>query len=95
MSSGGITPRLERRVRADFGDEADAILAVLTDLRPPLAEKQSPERIAAAIVLLADGDPEAFARAVSIANRDWRDVLVATGLAGRDWPARLDAALGR
>jgi hypothetical protein len=30
---------------------------------------------------------------VSIAARDWRDVLVAARLADDDWPERLDAEL--
>jgi len=32
---------------------------------------------------------------LNVAKADWRDVLMAAGLADEDWPARLDAALGK
>jgi hypothetical protein len=81
-------------VRRDFGAAADAVLARLASLDPPLAGKQSRERIQAAIVLLAGGDPAELERAAALAEIDWRDVLVAAGLAHEDWPERLDAELG-
>ena len=90
---GAISSRLERKVREDFAQGADVILERLRSLRFPLAEKQSPERLTAAVVLLAKGDPEKFATAAALAQRDWRDVLVAAGLAQGDWEARLDEAL--
>jgi hypothetical protein len=52
------------------------------DLR--LAEKQSLDRIQAAIVVLASADLPRFQRATKLAERDWRDVLVAAGLADGD-----------
>jgi len=64
-------------------------------MRPALAEKQSPERIQAAVIIIADGDVHRFERAVELAERDWRDVLVAGWLANGDWPGRLDEELGR
>lgn len=58
------------------------------------AERQSPERIQAAIVLLAAGDVARLEQAAVLAETDWRDVLVAAGLADADWPSRLDHELG-
>jgi hypothetical protein len=95
VSSHGVSPRLERKVRGDFaGVTADAVLARLTTLRLTRAEKQDPERILAAVAILAAGDAERLESAVRSAESDWRDVLVWSGLGNADWPARLDELLG-
>ena len=86
--------RLEDRVRKDFGARADEALGRLATLSPPLAEKQSRERLEAAVVLLAGGDPMKLARAAADAERDWRDVVVWSGLGNGDWAARVDEELG-
>ena len=90
-----VSRRLEARVRSDFSPaEADAALRRLEALNLALAEKQSLERIQAAVVLLADGDPEKLERCARLAEVDWRDVLVFSGLGNGDWPARIDEELG-
>jgi RimJ/RimL family protein N-acetyltransferase len=89
-----VSDRLAARVRRDFGEDAQRRLERLATLELPLAEKQSRERIQAAIVLAAAGDADAFDYAVSLAERDWRDVLVGAGLGNGDWPARLTDELG-
>ena len=89
-----VSRRLEARVRRDFAaDAADDVLARLAGLQLALADKQSTERIHAAIVLLAAGDLEKFDYAVWCAETDWRDVLVASSLSS-GWVARLDEELG-
>ena len=52
------------------------------------------ERIQAALVLGARGKYRRFLRMVDLLHTDWRDALVAGGLANEDWPDRLDAELG-
>jgi len=47
----------------------------------------------AAIVLASAGQWGRFLRFVRLAEEDWRDVLVAGGLANEDWRARLNAEL--
>lgn len=89
-----VSRRLEARVHRDFlGAEADAVLARLAGLRLAMADKQSTERIHAAVVFLAAGDLEKFDYAVWCAETDWRDVLVASSLSS-GWVARLDEELG-
>jgi hypothetical protein len=89
-----VTRRLEQRVRRDFAaGPAEAVLARLAGLRLAMAEKQSAERIQAAVVLLGGGDLEKLERAALRAERDWRDVLVWSGLS-EGWVARLDDELG-
>ena len=90
-----MTPRLEARIRSDFAaDEAELVVDELDGLELPLIDGPAPERVQAAIVVLAGGDLARFDEAVRIARVDWRDVLVASGLGNLDWPARLDLALG-
>lgn len=50
------------------------------------------DRVHLAIVKRAEGHFERFARTLALAATDWRDVLVAAGLAHEDWPDVLRAA---
>jgi hypothetical protein len=88
--------RLERRVHTDFGERASLVLAELATVPEtlPLARKQDPERLQAALVLPARGTLTEFSSRLSLARIDWRDALVAAGLADSDWSERLDRELG-
>jgi hypothetical protein len=84
------TERLIRRVRRDFGRGTDdEVIRRLT----ALAADDSSERVQAALVLGAAGDWHRFEHQLRQLELDWRDVLVAGGLAGEDWPVRLTAEL--
>jgi hypothetical protein len=91
--------RLARRIQHDFPapGAANGIITALDRLPDEAGydpEHLRSERIRAAIVLLAAGDLAEFRKAVELAETDWRDLLVAAGLAHGDWPLRLDEALG-
>ena len=94
-----LTPRLARRVAADFAPDAAARIAAALErvdlgdwrsTRPPAGR----ERVLAAVLVLMRGEPERLDRATGIAERDWRDALVWAELAQPDWPRRLDELLG-
>jgi hypothetical protein len=51
--------------------------------------RQDPERVQAALVLAAAGQWSRFISVIQLLSEDRRDVLVAGGLAGADWPDRL------
>jgi hypothetical protein len=59
-----------------------------------VAEVSASERVQAAVVISAAGDLDQLRRAVTLAKADWRDILVAGGLADEDWPQWLEAELG-
>jgi hypothetical protein len=84
------TPRLQRRVRRDFGEDAELVLERLREYTPAMGEKQDRERLEAGIVLLAKGD---VSRLDELFARDWRDVLVWSGL-GANWHPVLEQELG-
>jgi len=88
-----LTPRIERYVRLHF-DDAELVLAVLADWRISYDEEPPIERLTAAVVLAADGTLEGIDSAFELAEQDWRDLLVAAGLAHEDWPELLDLRLG-
>jgi hypothetical protein len=95
MSPLAVSPRLERLVRSHFaGSAAEVALARLASLRLAAAEKQDPERIQAAVAILAAGDAGRLESAARRAESDWRNVLVWSGLGHGDWPVRLDELLG-
>jgi hypothetical protein len=91
----GLTPRLSERIRRDFpAGTADEVAGYLTSLADEALGGQDPERVQAAIVIASAGQWDRFLSVFRLLKLDWRDVLVAGGLANADWPARLDAELG-
>ncbi len=75
-------------MRRDFGPaDAERVLSRLEELR---AGKQAPERLHAAVVLLARGDVARVEWATAI---DWRDAFVWSGL-GSDWERQVDKEFG-
>jgi hypothetical protein len=89
--------RLHRRIRRDFPEPGSAaeILGLLAELPHQSGHDiLGTERVQAAIILLAKGDITRFRHALTLSTQDWRDVLVAAGLADENWPTRLDQELG-
>jgi len=82
-----VSQRVRARVRREFGADADLVLEKLVRLH---AEKQSPERHHAAVVLLARGD---LARVEWASAIDWRDAFVWSGL-GTNWERRIEEEFG-
>ena len=70
--------------------DAERVIAALEATKLPLIANNG-ERVYLAILLLARGDMERFWRELRQANTDWRDTLVAVGLANGDWPLVLRA----
>ena len=89
-----LSRRLESRIRRDFrAGDADTVISYLAGLSDESFDYQDRERVMAALVLAANGRLDRFIRAFRLLKVDWRDVLVAGGLANEDWPSRLDAEL--
>ena len=87
----GITERLLRRIRADFGEGADLVVQLLEEVE---SGNQDRERVIAAVVLGSRGDLESLFQLVELSSVDWRDVLVGGGLGNADWSGALDEQLG-
>lgn len=64
--------------------QVDAVLDQLASTELPLAGDW-PERIHLAILHLSRGDMHRFKHQLADARIDWRDTLVADGLANEDW----------
>lgn len=89
---GEPSARVARRVRADLG--ADAVESLGLPATLPLGAGLDPDRVHGALVLAAGGDLARLREAVELARTDWRDALVAGGLADDGWRQRLDVELG-
>lgn len=86
-----------REVRARFAarDAVDAERLLRATALPFLdapGRDRERDRVHLAIVKHAEGSFERFARTLALASTDWRDVLVASGLAHEDWPDVLRVA---
>ena len=96
MTEEPITARLHKRIQRDFAEPGSAkgTEGALRGLAAELEDsRQDAERLLAAAVLIADGDVGRFRSAIRLARTDWRDLLVAAGLANEDWPRVLDEEL--
>ncbi|MFG2270438.1 hypothetical protein ACGFNY_11790 [Streptomyces chartreusis] len=96
MAEEPISARLHKRIHRDFPDPeaAKGIAGALRVLATELERSQeSPERLLTAALVIADGDVTRFRSAIRLARTDWRDLLVAGGLAHADWPQVLDEEL--
>lgn len=92
-----LSARARARIVRDFGRVREADIAQLLDaLRLPLIgdSDEARERIHAAILLAAAGNPRRLSEAAALAQLDYRDLLMNTGLASPDWRTRVDAELG-
>jgi hypothetical protein len=87
------TARLAAKIATDFGSHESDVIGWLSGLAPEAYGGQDVERVQAAMVLAAAGDTRRFTAMVRLLRVDWRDVLVAGGLADADWPERLDQHL--
>jgi hypothetical protein len=91
-----LNPSVEAEVRERFPRAfVPAVLAELDAAVIPLGLTAAPSerpRIQLAIVKLAAGDLARFHAAIAAAKQDWRDVLVAAGLANAEWRDELRAA---
>jgi hypothetical protein len=77
-------------------EEAAQVISALEATSLPLLEGADRDRgrarVHLAAIKLADGSLARFHDALAMARVDWRDLLVATGLANGDWPDVLRAA---
>lgn len=75
-----VTSRVRTQAESSFAPaEAAAVCAELAAADLPLIANNG-ERVQLAVLKLAAGDRAAFARHLAVAQRDWRDVLVAAGI---------------
>jgi len=93
MSVSDVSDRLRRQVERDFPGGSDEVERRLTTVESS-PSPHGRERLQAAVVFLAAGDVAKLRDAIALSQLDWRDVLVAAGLADENWRSVLDARLG-
>ena len=70
--------------------DRDYVSAKLANTGLPMGAVAPPPRVHAAILWLAKGDRAKFDDVLASACADWRDTLVAAGLANQNWKLVLD-----
>lgn len=94
MAHSNISARLEARVRRDYPEATEEVIAFLRTFSDVhAASRQDPERLQAAAFILLEGDAGRIPHVQTLV-RDWRDGLVWSGLGQPDWPDRLNEMLG-
>jgi hypothetical protein len=84
-----VTPLVRAQAEKIFSPaDAATVCAALANADLPLINNNG-ERVHLALVHLAAGDLAEFRRHLAVAQTDWRDVLVADGLGGENWPQML------
>ncbi len=66
---------------------SEVVLREMENAGFPVTEENA--RICLAILKLSEGDYEKFKMALDLATRDWRNVLVAAGLANENWERKI------
>jgi hypothetical protein len=92
-----VSPRVDAYIEKNFSpSEAGILRGELAALGGEVAEKgiEFLERIASAIIIVAERDFGLLGEAVALTRSDWRDVLSASGLQNADWRLRVDSLLG-
>ncbi|HEX4601663.1 MAG TPA: hypothetical protein VH116_09765 [Gemmatimonadales bacterium] len=91
-----LSPVVEAEIRDRFAPgDVRTVMERLDAAALPLGARAAPSerpRIHLAIIKLAGGDVTKFREAVAVAERDWRDVLVAAGFGNADWRAQIARA---
>jgi len=81
-----------REVEKTFPPElVGAVCKRLEETELPMERSAPPPRVHIAVIWLSKGDLEKFNYELDGAACDWRDTLVAAGLAGEDWRDILQA----
>jgi len=85
-----LKPSVEREIERTFAAEhVDYVKRRLSERELPMDRSAPPPRVHVAVVWLARGDVQRFDHELEGACFDWRDTLVAAGLANEDWRAVL------
>jgi hypothetical protein len=92
-----VSDLVRREVRERFAtpDASDVEVLLEATALPFLdepARRRERDRVHLAILKQAGGDFERFARYLALAAVDWRDLLMAAGLADENWPEVLRGA---
>ncbi|WP_327697261.1 hypothetical protein [Streptomyces sp. NBC_00459] len=89
-----VTSRIYSVIVDQYGVEASSVISLLEEAELRVFHKAASERIAAAVVVLANGSVDKLLDAIRLMETDWRDLLVDAELADVGWSSRLDDIFG-
>ena len=89
-----LTSRTLDRLERDFGSsKRDRAVYVIESVDIGDDETDGSERIQTAMLMLAHGNLDRLLEAATLAETDWRDLLMNADLGGEDWRERVEAFL--
>ncbi|WP_030259805.1 hypothetical protein [Streptomyces violens] len=92
-----LSARIVRHIRKEFPeDQSETVAQLLEEVIEPITEGNVmfQERVAAAAVICSQGDLDEFFAVLEEVRADWRDVLVAAGLADAQWKQLINEKFG-
>ena len=73
------------------GTELETAIGMLESTPLPMDQAAPPPRVHIAVLWLAEGNIKKLASEIENASCDWRDTLLAAGLADENWPELMAA----
>ncbi|MES5824522.1 hypothetical protein [Streptomyces sp. RG80] len=89
-----VTSRIAAVIARQYGSDADAVISLLEESEPKVFHKPAHERIAAAVIIYADGDVDRLFGAIREMETDWRDLLMIAHIGNSGWQSRVDDYFG-
>ncbi len=89
-----VTSRIAAVIARQYGSDAEAVISLVEEAELKVFHKPASERIAAAVIIFADGDVDRFFRAIREMEIDWRDLLLDAHIGNVGWESKVDDYFG-
>ncbi|KKD02389.1 hypothetical protein [Streptomyces sp. WM6386] len=89
-----VTKRIAAVIAQQYGKDADTVISLVEEAELKVFHKPASERIAAAVIIYADGDVDRLFRALREMETDWRDLLMIAHIGNVGWQATVDDYFG-
>ncbi|MDQ0605493.1 hypothetical protein QF037_009926 [Streptomyces canus] len=89
-----VTGRIAAVIARQYGSDTDAVISLIEEAELKVFHKPAHERIAAAVIIYADGDVDRFFRAIREMEIDWRDLLFDAHIENVGWESKVDDYFG-
>lgn len=89
-----VTKRIASVIAQQYGNDADTVIWLVEEAELKTFKKPAHERIAAAVIIYADGDVDRLFGALREMQIDWRDLLMIAHIGNPGWQSRVDDYFG-
>ncbi|MFJ2239744.1 hypothetical protein [Streptomyces sp. NPDC087859] len=89
-----VTKRIAAVIARQYGNDADTVASLVEETELKVFHEPAHERIAAAVIIYADGDVDRLFGALREMEVDWRDLLMIAHIGNPGWQSRVDDYFG-